>query len=139
MTSHGLAAHAPWHAAEGEPEAMNKDRVAHAGAPLAPGTAPAAPEAVMDALRTVFDPEIPVNIVELGLIYDLKIAADGTTTIAMTLTAPACPVAGEMPGQVAEAAANADGVGEVTVHLVWDPPWSQDRMSEAARLELGLL
>ncbi|MFO1188127.1 MAG: DUF59 domain-containing protein [Alphaproteobacteria bacterium] len=137
MTSHGMAAHDPWHNAEVEDE--NRDQVAHAGAPLPVGTPVATPDAVMNALRTVFDPEIPVNIVELGLIYDLKVDPDGTTTVNMTLTAPACPVAGEMPEQVAEAAASVSGVGEVTVHLVWDPPWSQDRMSEVARLELGLL
>jgi len=132
-----MAAHDPWHDAGAEGE--NRDQVAHAGEALLPGIPVATPDQVMDALRTVYDPEIPVNIVELGLIYDLKIDPDGTTTVNMTLTAPACPVAGEMPEQVAEAAASVSGVGEVTVRLVWDPPWSQDRMSEAARLELGLL
>jgi len=132
-----MTAPAAW--GEAEMDEMTEDRVAYAGAALAPGTPPADPEAVMDALRTVYDPEIPVNIVELGLIYDLKVAPDGATAITMTLTAPACPVAGELPGQVAEAAASVEGVGEVAVQLVWDPPWSQERMSEAARLELGLL
>jgi len=113
--------------------------VAHAGKALAPGVAAAEPAAVVEALRGVFDPEIPVNIYDLGLIYDLKIADDGTTAIEMTLTAPACPVAGEMPGQVADAVAEVAGVGVVEVRLVWEPPWDRERMSDAARLELGLM
>jgi len=111
--------------------------VARAGQALAPGVPVADEAAVVEALRGVFDPEIPVNIYDLGLIYDLRIAADGTTAIEMTLTAPACPVAGEMPGQVADAVAQVAGVGAVEVRLVWDPPWDRERMSDAARLELG--
>jgi FeS assembly SUF system protein len=113
--------------------------VARAGQALAPGVPVADEAAVVEALRGVFDPEIPVNIYDLGLIYDLRIAADGTTAIEMTLTAPACPVAGEMPGQVADAVAQVAGVGAVEVRLVWDPPWDRERMSDAARLELGLM
>ncbi len=94
--------------------------------------------AVIDALRCVYDPEIPVNIYDLGLIYRLDIAADGSVSIDMTLTAPACPVAGAMPGAVADAVASVAGVGEVEVRLVWEPPWSQDRMTEDARLALDL-
>ena len=94
---------------------------------------------VIDALRTVYDPEIPVNIYELGLIYDIAIDAAGDVAIEMTLTAPACPVAGTMPGTVQEAVSAVPGVGKVAVELVWDPPWDQSRMSEAAQLELGFL
>ena len=112
--------------------------VAYAGAPLPEGCGVASREAVIDALRTVCDPEIPVNIYDLGLIYRLDIGKDGNVSIDMTLTAPACPVAGAMPRQVAEAVAVVGGVGEVEVELVWDPPWSRDRMSEDARLALDL-
>jgi FeS assembly SUF system protein len=111
---------------------------AQAGAPLPPGTPPAGEDRVVEALRQVFDPEIPVNIYDLGLIYDLDIAADGSVAIRMTLTAPGCPVAGELPGQVAEAVAAVPGVGAVVVVLVWDPPWDMGRMSEDARLALNL-
>ena len=118
-----------------EPEAGS---VAYAGAPLPEGCGAASREAVIDALRTVCDPEIPVNIYDLGLIYRLDIGKDGNVSIDMTLTAPGCPVAGAMPRTVAEAVAAVDGVGEVEVELVWEPAWSQDRMSEDARLALDL-
>lgn len=112
---------------------------ATAGAPIDPArTPPATEDEVIAALRTVYDPEIPVNLYDLGLIYDLKIAADGSVNIDMSLTAPGCPVAGEMPGMVARAVAEVPGAGVVTVRLVWDPPWSPDRMSEDARLALGM-
>lgn len=100
---------------------------------------PALEERVLEALKTVRDPEIPVNLVDLGLIYDLVIGRDGTVYIEMTLTTPACPVAGALPGEVERAVSAVDGVGEVRVKLVWTPPWTRDRMSEEARLELGLL
>jgi len=95
-------------------------------------------DGVIDALRCVFDPEIPVSIYDLGLIYDIDIGDDGKVAITMTLTAPGCPVAGEMPGMVERAVGVVDGVDEVTVDLVFDPPWEPSRMSEAARLELGM-
>ena len=95
-------------------------------------------EQVIDALRTVYDPEIPVNIFELGLIYDIAINESGEVAIEMTLTAPGCPVAGSMPGTVQEAVGAVPGVSKVDVELVWDPPWDQSRMSEAAQLELGM-
>jgi len=95
--------------------------------------------AVIDALSTVYDPEIPVNIYELGLIYDLDISPDGGVKIAMTLTSPACPVAGSLPGEVEAKVREVDGVNDVAVELVWDPPWTPDRMTEAARLELGFM
>ncbi|MCG8356599.1 MAG: SUF system Fe-S cluster assembly protein [Kiloniellales bacterium] len=112
---------------------------AEAGAPLAPGTAVAGEDEIVAALKTVYDPEIPVDIYELGLIYELKIADDGSVDVDMSLTAPGCPVAGEMPGQVADAVADVAGVGEVLVRLVWDPPWTPERMSEDARLALGMM
>jgi FeS assembly SUF system protein len=96
-------------------------------------------ERVLEALKTVRDPEIPVNLVDLGLIYELIVRKDGKVYVEMTLTTPACPVAGALPGQVQQAVAGVTGVNDVRVKLVWTPPWSQDRMSEEARLELGLV
>lgn len=92
---------------------------------------------VVAALKNVFDPEIPVNIYDLGLIYNIEAHEDGTVDIRMTLTAPGCPVAGEMPGQVAAAAETVEEVKEARVDLVWEPAWEKDRMSEDARLALG--
>jgi FeS assembly SUF system protein len=100
---------------------------------------PALLEPVLDALRTVSDPEIPVNIVELGLIYDLVVKRGGIVYVEMTLTTPACPVAQSMPGEVEAAARTVPGVNEVRVNLVWSPPWDRDRMSEEAKLELGMM
>ncbi len=93
---------------------------------------------VIAAISTVYDPEIPVNIYELGLIYEIDIDAAGRVVIEMTLTAPACPVADILPEEVAEKARAVPGVTDAKVELVWDPPWTPDRMSEAARLELGM-
>jgi len=120
-----------------DPENLSEFR-ATAGQPLAEGEAVATPDAVVAALRSVYDPEIPVNIYELGLIYENEIATDGTVKIKMSLTAPGCPVAGEMPGMVADAVAGVDGVGEVEVLLVWDPPWDKSMMSDDARLALNI-
>jgi FeS assembly SUF system protein len=92
---------------------------------------------VIDALRTCFDPEIPVNIYELGLIYGIDISPEGTVQIRMTLTSPGCPVAGSLPPEVQAKVGTVPGVAKAAVELVWDPPWNQDRMSEAARLQLG--
>jgi FeS assembly SUF system protein len=94
---------------------------------------------VIEALSTVYDPEIPVNIYELGLIYDLDISDDGRVKVLMTLTSPACPVAGSLPGEVEAKVRDIEAVSDVTVELVWDPPWTPDRMTEAARLELGFM
>jgi FeS assembly SUF system protein len=94
---------------------------------------------VLEALKTVRDPELPVNLVDLGLIYDLVVKSDGTVYVEMTLTAPSCPVAGSLPGEVEKAIRTVPGVGDVRVNLVWTPPWTKDRMSEEAKLELGLL
>jgi FeS assembly SUF system protein len=89
-------------------------------------------------LKTVYDPEIPVDIYELGLIYKIDVAPNRDVVIDMTLTAPGCPVAGEMPGWVKDAVAKVEGVGDVTVNMVFDPPWTQDRMSDEAKLELNM-
>jgi FeS assembly SUF system protein len=94
--------------------------------------------AVIEALRTVYDPEIPVSLYDLGLIYDIVIAPSGKVDIVMTLTAPGCPVADILPMEVEKAARAVDGVDAVHVELVFDPPWRPDMMSEAARLELGM-
>ena len=94
---------------------------------------------MVEALHTVYDPEIPVDIYELGLIYELDIAASGDVNVIMSLTAPGCPVAGEMPGEVAEAVAKVEGTGLVSVRLTWDPPWTPERMTEDARLALGMI
>jgi FeS assembly SUF system protein len=94
-------------------------------------------ELVVEALKTCFDPEIPVNIYELGLIYQIKVKAHGVVTILMTLTSPACPVAQSLPEDVKQKIANLPGISEVEVKVVWDPPWTPARMSEAAKLEMG--
>jgi FeS assembly SUF system protein len=93
---------------------------------------------IVEALKTVYDPEIPVNIYELGLIYDIDIQEDGAVKVKMTLTAPGCPVAGSLPGEVQDKVAGAPGVTAAEIELVWDPPWNPSMMSEAARLELGM-
>ena len=94
---------------------------------------------VISAIATVYDPEIPVNIYELGLIYAVEIAAEtGDVKVEMTLTAPGCPSAQELPVMVSDAIAKLDGAGKVTVETVWDPPWDPSRMSEDARLSLNM-
>ena len=94
---------------------------------------------VVDACRTVFDPEIPVNIYDLGLIYTIDISNENEVEIIMTLTAPGCPVAGEMPGWVAEAIEPLAGIKGVNVGMTFDPPWGMEMMSDEARLELGFM
>jgi FeS assembly SUF system protein len=94
---------------------------------------------VLAALKTVRDPEIPMDLVELGLIYELIVKQGGTVYVEMSLTTPACPVAASMPGEVEAAIRAVPGVNDVRVKLVWTPPWGPERMSEEARLELGML
>lgn len=96
-------------------------------------------DAIVAALRMVFDPEIPVNIFDLGLIYEIDIDDFNHVACKMTLTAPGCPVAGEFPDTVRCAIESVDGVSEAEVELTWEPPWTQDMMGEAAKLQLGLL
>ncbi|MBL0308421.1 MAG: SUF system Fe-S cluster assembly protein [Bacteroidetes bacterium] len=94
---------------------------------------------IIEVLKTVFDPEIPVNIFDLGLIYEINVLADFNVEIVMTLTSPNCPVAGILPGEVEEKAKTVAGVKDVTLELVFEPPWNQEMMSEEAKLELGFL
>jgi FeS assembly SUF system protein len=94
---------------------------------------------VVEALRTCFDPEIPVNIYEMGLIYDLKVAPEGAVTIQMTLTSPHCPAVQSLPAEVESKVRAVPGVSAVAIDLVWDPPWDPSKMSEAARLQLGMM
>ncbi len=103
------------------------------------GGTPSVREKVLDVIRTIFDPEIPVNIYELGLIYEVTIKEEGTAYIRMTLTTPMCPVAEELPAEVEFKVRAVEGVSSVQLDLVWDPPWSPDMMTEAAKLELGML
>lgn len=138
-----------------EPEEKPRKHLSVLGAPTTsadtpvtelPGLRPqveVAPEAlvasIVAALRTVYDPEIPVNIYELGLIYDVAVDDARAVTIRMTLTAPACPVAGSLVGEVTRKAAEVPGVVSAHVDLVFDPPWSMEKMSDEAKLELGLI
>lgn len=94
---------------------------------------------LIEMLRTIYDPEIPVNIYDLGLIYELEVTATGEVYVRMTLTAPNCPVAQSFPDMVQSQLWLVNGVNDVKVELVWEPPWSQERMTEAARLQLGML
>ena len=138
-TQDPVYAPSPWD----EHQAMDGDVpetgvVARAGNPLQPGTELASKEEIGEALKTVYDPEIPVDIYELGLIYEINIEINGDIKLVMTLTAPGCPVAGILPQQVADAAASVEGTGEIEVTLVWDPPWDTEKMSEDAKLALGM-
>lgn len=95
-------------------------------------------EEVIEMLKTIYDPEIPVNIYELGLIYDIDVSDEGKVDINMTLTAPGCPVAQSFPGDIESKVATVPSVNEVHVELVWEPPWTKDMMGEAAQLQLGM-
>ena len=92
---------------------------------------------IIEVLKTCYDPEIPVDIYELGLIYGVQVEDSGSVEVTMTLTSPMCPVAGSLPGEVEAKVRGVDGVAEARVELVWDPPWDQEMMSEAAKLKLG--
>ena len=96
-------------------------------------------ERIIEALKTVYDPEIPVNIYELGLIYKVDVEDDNSVRIEMTLTSPGCPVAGTLPGEVEEKVRDVEGVTGAEVEVVWDPPWNPSMMTEEAQLELGIL
>ena len=110
-----------------------QDYTAVAGVKLAAGTTPATREQIIEALKTVSDPEIMINIWDMGLVYRIECKADGDVDIDMTVTAPTCPVAGILPQQAAEAVAALDGVGIATVKVVWEPAWSIDKISDEAR------
>lgn len=105
---------------------------------LQPPTQEELKEDVIEMLKTIFDPEIPVNIFELGLIYDIKLSDSGNVHIDMTLTAPGCPVAQTFPGEVASKVESVPGINKAHVELVWDPAWDKSMMSEAAQLQLGM-
>jgi FeS assembly SUF system protein len=93
---------------------------------------------IVHALKTCYDPEIPVDVYELGLIYDIDVQEGGKVKVSMTLTSPACPVAGSLPGEVEQKVQGVEGVEEASVELVWEPPWNPGMMSDAARLDLGM-
>jgi FeS assembly SUF system protein len=112
--------------------------IAAAGGGLPPEELDAFGKELIAALKTVYDPEIPVDIYELGLIYKVDVADNKDVTVDMTLTAPGCPVAGEMPEMVRTALEGVPGIGEVKVNMTFEPPWTQDRMSEEAKLELNM-
>lgn len=120
---------------------MNADAAPVEGSPLIKPSSTDHPlyDSVVEACRTVYDPEIPVNIYDLGLVYTIDITDENEVTVIMSLTAPGCPVAGEMPGWLAEAVEPLPGVKQVDVELVWDPPWGMEMMSDEARLELGFM
>ncbi|MAZ16561.1 MAG: SUF system Fe-S cluster assembly protein [Ahrensia sp.] len=127
--------HKPEEQADGQAEPANDDAVTATALPreeLARMT-----DDIVSALKTVYDPEIPADIYELGLIYKVDIEDDRTVKIDMTLTAPGCPVAGEMPGWVENAVRTVEGVMDVEVEMVFDPPWTPDRMSEEAQIAVG--
>lgn len=107
------------------------------GSPVDQIKAQAIESAVVEVLRTCFDPEIPVNIYDLGLIYDIDAGPNGEVEVKMTLTSPACPVAGSLPPEVEQKIRTVDGVTDAKVEVVWDPPWTPERMSEAAKLQLN--
>ena len=119
---------------------LKADVAAGAGADtkLPPAELEAFTEKLVKALKTVYDPEIPVDIYELGLIYKVDVADNYDTIVDMTLTAPGCPVAGEMPRMVQQALESVEGIGTVTVNMTFDPPWTPERMSEEAKLELNM-
>ena len=95
--------------------------------------------AIVEALRTVFDPEIPVNLYDMGMIYEIKVDEEGHACVKMTLTSPTCPVAETLPVEVDQKVRTVDGVNSAEIDLVWDPPWTMEMLSEAAKLQLGLM
>lgn len=122
-----------------EEQIIPQDYEAHAGQPLPQGEKKASQGDIVEALKTVFDPEIPINIYDLGLVYDVRQQDNGDVDIDMTLTAPGCPVAGILPQQAADVVALVEGVGQVTVKIVWEPAWGFDRMSEEARAMMEMI
>ena len=123
-----------------DPPPTSEQPVGHSVADLVPDPAKTSElkPKVVEALSTVYDPEIPVNIFELGLMYDIFVDAEGVAAVKMTLTAPACPAAQTLPVEVRDKVRKVDGVKDARVEIVWDPPWTKDRMSDAAKLQLGL-
>jgi len=133
------AAYQPWDPGA-PPELVMEEPKADAAELEAIANAGTIDEQIVAALKKVYDPEIPVNIYEMGLIYGVDVSEEKDVAIQMTLTSPGCPVAGQMPGMVEHAVHSfVEGVRDVAVEIVWDPPWTPDRMSEAAQLELGFM
>ena len=120
-------------------DAVSKDFKAYAGEPKPADEENASKEDIIEALKTVCDPEIMINVYDMGLIYDIRQKDNGDVEIDMTLTAPTCPVAGVLPQQVADATALVEGVGKVEVKVVWEPAWSLDKISDEARAMIDLL
>jgi len=129
---------APAAAAPTSPTPLDFGHAMHQSPPDLPPAQRALEATIVEVLRTVFDPEIPVNIYELGLIYQIDIDPQNHVKVKMTLTAPGCPVAGSLPGDVQRKIESIPQVAEVDVELVWEPPWDKSRMSEAAMMDLGL-
>ena len=123
---------------QAKPEVSAEAQTSVSGSALPPEELEALGNELIAALKTVYDPEIPVDIYELGLIYRVDVADNKDVTIDMTLTAPGCPVAGEMPEMVRTAVETVSGIGAVKVNMVFDPPWTPERMSEEAKLELNM-
>lgn len=121
-----------------EAEAVRQETGAAEVPPLSPEDLETFTAKLIAALKSVYDPEIPVDIYELGLIYKVDVSDNKDVDVDMTLTAPGCPVAGEMPVMVQNALETVEGIGKVTVNMVFDPPWTPERMSEAAKLELNM-
>lgn len=118
---------------------MNAEPTSVASSALSAEELEAFTQKLIAALKTVYDPEIPVDIYELGLIYKVDVSDDKDVTVDMTLTAPGCPVAGEMPGMVQSALEGVEGIGKVAVNMTFEPPWTPERMSEEAKLELNMM
>ena len=133
--------HLPTMTTGGLPEDSPANALSQSVADIAPDPAmmDAIAPKVIAALKTVYDPEIPINIFEMGLIYDVIVDQSGQVGVKMTLTAPACPAAQSLPVEVRDKARTVEGVTGAKVEVVWDPPWTKDRMSDAAKLELGML
>lgn len=121
-----------------EVPAMLQDYVAHAGKPLPAGEKAASREDVIEALKTVSDPEIMINIYDMGLVYKIDVGDNGDVYIEMTVTAPTCPVAGILPQQAADAVALVEGTGNVDVKIVWEPAWSIERLSDEAKMMIEM-
>ena len=121
---------------QNQPESVSSDVAA---APVTAADSEALRERIVEVLRSIYDPEIPVNIYEIGLIYSVDIDPANAVNIRMTLTSPACPAAGTLPGEVEDKTRRVEGVTDVKVDLVWDPTWSPAMMSETAKLQLGML
>ena len=126
------------HGSAGGAGAPDEEGAGADGAPAGPVDEEALRDLVIETIKTVYDPEIPVNIYELGMIYDISFDAEANAVVTMTLTSPSCPVAGSLPLEVEDKVNGIEGIRSARVDLAWDPPWTPDKISEAAKLELGI-